>query len=81
MIKEGDNSLDPRTRVLNDVKDVIDQKRREGFRPILLMDANDDWTKPGSKTFQAFIRSLNLVDPLHKKFSTTLQKTYVRGQK
>ena len=81
MIKEGDNTRDPRTRVLNDVKELIIQKRREGFRPILLMDANDDWMKPGSKTFQTFIRTLNLVDPLHRKFSTTLQRTYLRGQK
>ena len=31
-----------------------------------MMDANDDWTEKGSKTFQAFISDLYLIDPLHE---------------
>ena len=81
MIAEGDTTLDPRTRVLNDVKEIIVEKRREGFRPILLMDANDDWTREGSKTFQAFIKDMNLVDPLYEKYPDKLQRTYARGTK
>ena len=76
---EGDGTCDLRTRVLNDVKDLVMKKRDEGLRPIIMMDANDQWTDKGSKTFQAFITSLNLYDPLHKKYATSLQQTYVRG--
>ena len=43
MIQEGDTNLDPRSRILqNLVKNPITQKRVEGFKPILMMDDNDD---------------------------------------
>ena len=41
MIQEGDLTLDPRTRILTDLETLITEKRALGFRPILMMDAND----------------------------------------
>ena len=43
MILEGDTTLDPWNRILQDLGDLTTQKRVEEFRPILMMDANDDW--------------------------------------
>ena len=79
MIEEGDMSMDPQTRILIDVKALVTQKMTEGFRPIIMMDANGDWTEKGSKTFQAFILDFYLIDPLHAKYGLQLQATYSRG--
>ena len=73
--------MDPRTRILINVKALVTQKRTEGFRPIIMMDANDDWTETGSKIFQAFITDLHLVDTLHAKYGSQLQATYSRGHR
>ena len=81
MIKDGDMSMDPQTRILTDVKALVTHKMTEGFRPIIMMDANDDWTEKGSKTFQAFISDLHLIDPLHDKYGSQLQATYSRGHR
>ncbi|KAL7524317.1 hypothetical protein ACHAXR_000531, partial [Thalassiosira sp. AJA248-18] len=43
MIVDGDFTLDPRTRILHDLRDLITDKRAQGYRPILMMDANDTW--------------------------------------
>ena len=71
MIIEGDTDLDPRTRILQDLDDLITQKRAEGFRPILMMDANDDWLQTSSKAFKAFIEDMHLVNPHYEKFKTS----------
>ena len=63
MIIEGDLSLDPRTRILEDLRQLITEKRHEGFRPILMMDANDEWLETGSQAFQNFVSELKLEDP------------------
>ncbi|KAL7517834.1 hypothetical protein ACHAWF_000158, partial [Thalassiosira exigua] len=68
MITEGDMALDPRTQILDDLRKLITEKRAEGLRPILMMDANDDWVRPEGKSFAAFIEEMKLVDPLHKHF-------------
>jgi hypothetical protein len=42
-------NLDPRARLLSDLKAVIEQARSEGYRPILAIDANEDWTSPSGR--------------------------------
>ena len=42
MIIDGDMTLDPRTRILTDLRHLITTKRKEGFRPIVMLDANDE---------------------------------------
>ena len=83
MIKEGDFSLDPRTRILDDLRTLITSKREEGFRPILMMDANNEWLDSGSKTFQSFVKEMGLVDHLYDKFKNKglTETTYARGKR
>jgi len=83
MIIEGDMDLDPRTRILHDLGNLITQKRAEGFRPILMMDANDDWLQTSSKAFKAFIEDMRLVDPYYEKIKTSglTGTTYARGSR
>ena len=81
MILEGDTTLHPRTRILQDLGDLITQKRAEGFRPILMMDANDDWLQTSSKAFKVFVKEMHLVDTYYRKFKTLglTGTTYARG--
>ena len=83
LIKEGDLNLDPRTRILQDLRNLIVNKRAEGFRPILMMDANDDWLESSSVTFKSFIDELQLEDPHYTKGGDLgiAQTTYARGRK
>ena len=82
MIKEGDLPLDPRSRILRDPKYLITDKRARGYRPILMMDANNEWLDTGSNEFQSFVDEMNLVDPLHQKFGNNemTSTTYSRGR-
>ena len=41
MIVKGDLTLDLRTWTLKDLRDLIVAKYKQGFKPILMMDAND----------------------------------------
>ena len=68
MFKEGDLTLDPRSRIPKDLKDLITHKKAKGFQPILMMDVNDKWLDKGSKEFQSFVDKMNLINPLHQKF-------------
>ena len=68
MIVEGDTIFDPLTRILQDLRDLITQKYTEGFRPILIMDANDNWLQTSSKVFRVFVKEMHIVDPYHDKF-------------
>ena len=81
MIQEGDLTLDPRSWVLNDLRQLITAKRSQGYRPILMMDANEDWTKIGS--FRSFVEEMGLVDPLYEKFKDDgiTATTYARGSR
>ncbi|KAL7524511.1 hypothetical protein ACHAXR_001597, partial [Thalassiosira sp. AJA248-18] len=83
MIVDGDFTLDPRTRILHDLRDLITDKRAQGYRPILMMDANDTWLQTGSKAFTTFIADLNLIDPLYNKFKHDgiTPSTYSRGSR
>jgi len=81
MIQEGGLTLDPRTRILTDLETLITEKRTLGFYPILIMDANDHWLDSKSTAFRSFLERVQLVDPMHNKFSDEgiTPTTYVRG--
>ena len=82
MIKEGDLNLDPRTRLLDDLRSLITDWRKKGFRPILMMDANDDLTNPKGSGFQTFVTEMGLIDPLTQKFGDkVVSTTYSRGNR
>jgi hypothetical protein len=75
--------LDPRARLLSDLEDLIAKARREGYRPIVCMDANEDWTSSSGKPLAAFLQSTGLKDPLYDKFykEGITPATYARGSK
>jgi len=83
MIIKGDTSLDPRSRILQDLRKFITDKRAEGFRPILMMDANDEWIDSGSKAFQNFVTEMQLEDLLYEKFGEAgiTSTTYSQGSR
>jgi hypothetical protein len=74
-------NLDPRARLLSDLKTVIEGARAEGYRPILAMDANEDWASSSGKQLSAFLAETGLVDPLHDRFigQGLTPTTYARG--
>ena len=53
-----------RAKLLKDLQQAIQSERSQGFRPILMMDANEDWTAKDRKDLQEFMIASGLVDPL-----------------
>jgi len=62
MIVKRDFTLDPRTWILKDLRDLIVTKCEQGFTSILMMDANEEQS---SKTFYNTIEKLQHADSLH----------------
>ncbi len=62
----------PRHQILKDLTDLIDEKREQGFRPIVMMDANEDWVNESHKQqgnkLKRFMQQTQLVDPYYIKF-------------
>jgi hypothetical protein len=84
MPKDIRRSMDPRERILQDLKQLINEYRPKGFRPIIFMDANEDWTdKKTGRALKAFLSETQLRDPLYDKFNRSglMSSTYARGSK
>lgn len=64
--------LDPRARLLKDLGDLISEERAKGFRPILCMDANEDWTLDDGQALHEFLTQLQLSDHLYDKYGSDL---------
>jgi hypothetical protein len=76
--------MDPRDRLLQDRKQLINEYRPKGFRPILLIDANEDWTnKRTGQALRVFLRETQLQDPLYDRFKNAglTASTYARGSR
>ncbi|KAL3784917.1 hypothetical protein ACHAWO_001204 [Cyclotella atomus] len=78
----GIKNPEPRFQFFKDLTTLIDEKRQQGFRPIVMMDANEDWVaeshkKQGNK-LQKFMQQTQLVDPYYMKFNKA-PRTYIRG--
>ena len=80
--KLGVKDPDPRQRFLDDLSKLIEEKRAEGYRPIIAMDANEDWVNnshPNEKErLRKFLERNQLIDPFYEKFKTS-PRTYERG--
>lgn len=65
----------PRHQILKDLTDLIDEKREQGFRPIVMMDATEDWVNESHKQqgnkLKRFMQQTQLVDPYYIKFGQT----------
>ena len=61
---------------------MIQAKRLEGYRPVLMMDANGDenYDKEMDHDLRKFIEDAHLVDHFHEKFPE-LTRTYTKGKK
>jgi hypothetical protein len=57
----------PRQQILTDLLPIITDARNEGFRPILMIDANGDYNK-NDTSLASFIDSAGLADPFLDKF-------------
>ena len=80
--EEGHDKPNPRRQFLIDLQKLIEQKRKEGFRPIVMMDANGDYNyeKDKDEDLGRFIKEAHLIDHFHEKFPEQI-RTYVRGEK
>ena len=54
MVKNN-TSLDTRKKIFQDLEELINEKRKELFRPIIMMDANDNYLEEKSDNFRNFI--------------------------
>jgi hypothetical protein len=79
----GIKKPNPRQQILKDIMALIDEKRNKGFRPILMIDANEDWVAESHKNqgnkLKKFMSECQLCDPFYEKFKTS-PRTYVDGQ-
>lgn len=78
--KAGVMHPNPRKQILDDMTTLITQKRAEGLRPILMMDANGDYRNGKDTELRDFITTNNLCDPFYDKFKIS-PPTYVYGSK
>lgn len=64
---------DPRQQLLTDLSALIESQRLEGYRPILMMDANGDYNASNNRdqALERFLVDNNLVDPYYDKFKTS----------
>jgi hypothetical protein len=78
----GVKKPNPRQQTLDDVAKLIDEMREKGFRPIVAMDANEDWVQnshPREKErLRKFIERTQLADPYYEKFKES-PRTFTRG--
>ena len=72
----------PRQQVLKDISDLIESHRAEGYRPIVMMDANGDYnaTTGRDSALQLFLHDNNLINPFYDKFQTS-PRTYAYGSR
>ena len=76
--EEGITNPNPRAQILNDLHDLITEKRTRGYRPMLLIDANGDYTKGRDSGLQNFVAKAQLSDPFRDRFGHT--RTYLHGK-
>ena len=73
----GIRDPNPRRQILKDIQALIQEKRSNGYRPILLIDANGDYQKGKDKGLQQFLEESQLEDPYASRFGHT--RTYIHG--
>jgi hypothetical protein len=68
--KQGQKRPNPRQQILTDLEKLIVTKRQEGFRPIIMMDANGDMHHPTTPDTELseFTEMTHLVDIFYQKF-------------
>ena len=82
MREAGIEKPNPRQQILTDMAELIAEKRLEGYRPIVMMDANRHYNHPtqGDKALKDFVTATGLSDPYHERFPEQ-NRTYMYGSK
>ena len=80
--RKGLLNPEPRHLILDDLTDLINEYRGKGYRPILMLDANEDWVRKshqhqGDRLYD-FMVAAQLIDPYYEKFKTA-PRTFVNG--
>ncbi|KAL7551610.1 hypothetical protein ACHAWF_018082 [Thalassiosira exigua] len=80
--RSGKSKPNPRRQILQDLLGLIQEKRAEGFRPVLMLDANGDYLaeKDPDVELEQFLVDANLIDPYKDKFGSST-RTYLHGSK
>ena len=78
MVGNGKRNPRPRKLILRDLLELIREKRQEGYRPILMLDANGSTFT--DKDFRQFQQDALLEDPFYDKFNE-MPRTYARGSR
>ena len=73
---------DPRQQLLTDLSILIETQRAEGYRPIVMMDANGDYKATTSRdtALERFTVDNALADPYYEKFHSS-PRTYAYGMR
>ena len=77
MRKIGIKDPNPRQQILDDLCTLISEKRDRGYRPILMIDANGDYTTK-DKGLKNFLHKANLCDPFRDRYKGPT-RTYLHG--
>jgi hypothetical protein len=76
--ESGHRDPNPRQQILDDLKELISEKRALGYRPILMMDANGDYVHGTDKKLSTFLTQTGLCDPYQERFPDPT-RTYIYG--
>ncbi len=71
----GVQAPNPRRQILDDLRTLITAKPAKGYRPILMIDANGDYSSGKDTGLQSFLSNTGLCDPYLERF-TTPTRTY-----
>jgi hypothetical protein len=77
LLQTGLANPNPRRQILTNLLQLVRTHRVNGFCPILMMDANGDYTAD-DKYFASFLTEAGLDDPFFDKFQIS-PPTYIRG--
>ena len=80
-LTDGDKAPDPRERILETLTTAIAHNRSLGYEPILMIDANEDWDRPGDNTFHRFMVNNGLLDIHQESLDSLPRTTYTRGRR
>ena len=82
MQEQGVEKPNPRKQILKYILALIWEKRLEGYRPVLMINANgdDDYDEETDHDLRKFIEDAHLVDHFHGKIPEPT-RTYTGGKK
>ena len=80
--KEGILNPNPRRQFLKDLEDLIEENCKEGYWPLVMMDANGDYTLEtgGVRGLRELVERMGLVDVCKERFPGEFS-TYGNGTK